>query len=259
MSLPRQRVVRVLGELRAFAVLAGYLQREKAIADPELRLAEEAVENTAARELGRNESEAAFGTLLAVAEKRRLPGPIESLARFRRDEAVPVLVAALESDFCRNAAAEGIRLVRAAAMPHLIESVRSPEPSRVQKSPTSMRRRRAALRLIAEDDTEARVWPSLKFLLHETDEWLQATAAEIAFEVEPLDVLVRILLKHLTSDDWVLVDEIAQFLRHHLNEVKSVIDEELADAASGQAAAQIKRARLLRWILPAEDQLGRED
>ena len=30
-------------------------------------------------------------------------------------------------------------------------------------------------------------------------------------------------------------------------------------ALSGQAAAQIKRARLLRWILPAEGQLGREN
>jgi hypothetical protein len=156
--LPRQRVVRVLGELRAFFALTDYLLREKGIQDPVLRLAEEAVENTAAREVGRSQSDEAFYVLRAVAAARKLPGAVEALAGFHRDAAAPVLVAALESDFCRSTAADGIRLVRAAAIPYLIEKVRSPEPSHAEETPSSLRHRRAALALLAEDELDFKHW-----------------------------------------------------------------------------------------------------
>jgi hypothetical protein len=247
--LPRQRVTRVLGELGAFSVLSEYLQREKSIADPELRLAEEAVENTAARELGRSRSEEAFKTLIAVAAKRRLSGAIESLAQFRRQEAAPLLVAALESDFCRSAAVDGIRLVRDAATPYLIESIRSPEPSHTAETQTSLRRRRAALCPIAEQAIDRNLWPSLEFLLHDNDEWLQSLAAEIAFNLHHLDSAIRILLKHLTSDDWVLVDEVSRFLGQHLAEIRPLIDRELSITVVPHDGVLAKRTRLLRWIL----------
>lgn len=247
--LPRERVARILGELGAFSVLSEYLLREKPISDPELRFAEEAVENTGALELGRSQTDAVFEILLTVAEKRKLPGAIEALARFSRDAAAPVLVAALESDFCRNAAADGIRLIcRAVTLPYLIESVRSPEPSRTEESPGSLRRRRAALRLIAEQQVESDIWPSLEFLLHENNEWLQSLAAEIAFRLRSSNAAVRILLNHLISDDWLLVDEISQFLRQNLSKARPLIDEDLASAA-GLDANQTRRARSLRWIV----------
>lgn len=258
--LPRQRVVRTLAELGAFWVLSEYLLRGRIAADADLRLAEEAVENTAARELARNQSDENFYLLRALAIRRKLPGAVEALAQFRREAAAPVLVAALESDFCRNAAIEGIRPIYQAAVPYLIESVRSPEPSRSEESPTSLRRRQAAIRLLAEQGVEAAAWPSLEFLLHESDAWLQSCGAEIAFRLtrpEPgasvgareWEPALRILLSHLTSHDWVLVDEIAQFLRQHLSAARETILRQLEVTSASATADDARLCRLLRWIL----------
>jgi len=246
--LPRQRVVRTLGELGAFWVLSEYLLRDKNIADPVLRLAEEAVENTAAREMARSHSDENFYVLRALAIRRKLPGAIEALAQFRREAAAPVLVAALESDFCRNAAVEGIRPIYRAAVPSLIENVRSPEPSRSEESPTSLRRRRAAVRLLVGQGVDASAWPLLEFLLHESDECLQSCGAEMAFRIDRPEPALRILLSRLTSNDWVLVDEIAQFLRRHLSVARDAIVREL-QAASASSVEDARRCRLLRWIL----------
>jgi hypothetical protein len=229
--------------------LCDYLLRQKDIRDPELRLAEEAVENTAARELGHSQSEESFHVLRAVATSRKLPGAVEALAQFRRADAAPVLVAALESDFCRSAAADGIRLIRVAAVPYLIDSVRSPEPSRAEENPSSLRRRRAALRLLAEKEVDASCWPSLEFLLNESDEWLQSCAAKIAFRLNGSETALRSLLRHLTSNDWVLVDDIAQFLREYMSAARGVIVEELNAFSASANAEEARRSRLLRWVL----------
>jgi HEAT repeat protein len=247
--LPRQRVVRTLGELGAFWVLSEYLLRDKNIADPDLRLAEEAVENTAARELARDHSDENFYVLRTLAMRRKLPGAVEALAQFRREAAAPVLVAALESDFCRNAAVEGIRPIYKTAVPHLIESVRSPDPSRSAESPTSLRRRRAAIRVLAEGGVETNTWPLLEFLLHESDEWLQSCGAEIALRLDRVEPALRILLTHLTSNDWVLVDEIAQFLWQHLSVARDAMMCQLEAASASTSPDNAKRCRLLRWIL----------
>jgi HEAT repeat protein len=261
--LPRQRVVRALGELGAFWALSEYLLRDKNIADPELRFAEEAVENTAARQLARDQSDENFYVLRSVAMQRKLPGAVEALAQFRREAAAPVLVAALESDFSRTAAVEGIRAIYPAAVPYLIESVRSPEPSRTEESPTSLRRRRAAIRLLAEHGVEADAWPSLEFLLHESDEWLQSCGAELAFRLSPAESTLRLLLGRLTSNDWVLVDEITQFLRQHLSLARDVIVRDLEAVSNSSTVEDVRRCRLLRWILklgaekpPGENQIA---
>jgi len=250
--LPRQRIVRTLSELGAFGTLREYLLHDKSIADPELKLAEEAVENTAARELGRDPSDENFYVLCELAIRKKLPGAVEALANFRREAAAPVLVAALERDFCRNAALEGILPIYKTAVPYLIESVRSPEPSRSEESPTSLRLRQAAIRLLAEQGVEATAWPALEFLLHERDEWLQSCAAKIAFSIGKTEPALRILVSHLTSSDWVLVNEIAEFLRGHLCVAGHEIVRELASASASSNPVEAKRCRLLRWILKSE-------
>jgi HEAT repeat protein len=247
--LPRQRVARTLGEIGADWVLSEYLLKDKKILDPDLRLAEEAVENTAARELARNQSDENYYVLRALAIRRKLPGAVEALSQFQREASAPVLVAALESDFCRNAAVEGIRPIYKTAVPYLIESVRSPEPSRSEESPTSLRRRQAAIRVLAEQGIEAGAWPSLEFLLHESDEWLQSCGAEIAYRLNRAEPALCILLSHLTSHDWVLVEEIAQFLRQHLSAARETILRRLEVTSASSAADDAKRCRLLRWIL----------
>ena len=256
--LPRQRAVRTLGELGAFWVLREYLLRDKNIADPVLRLAEEAVENTAAREMIRSHSDENVNVLRAVAISRKLPGAVEALAQFRCEAAAPVLVAALESDFCRSAAVEGIRPIYRSAVPYLIESVRSPDPSRSEESSSSLRRRRAAIRLLAEQGVEENAWPSLEFLLSETDDWLQSCAAEIAVRLNRHEPALRILLSHLTSNDWVMVDEIAQFLGQHSSAAREAIVRELEAASASPSVEDARRCRLLRWVLKlgAESESG---
>ncbi|MGB8885921.1 MAG: hypothetical protein WCC87_04315 [Candidatus Korobacteraceae bacterium] len=258
--LPRQRLVRTLGKLGAFSVLGEYLLRDKNILDPVLRLAEEAVENTAAREMARSQSDENFHVLRALVIRRKLPGAVEALAQFRREAAAPVLVAALEGDFCRTGAVEGIRPIYKAAVAYLIESVRSPEPSRSEESPTSLRRRRAAVRLLAEQGVDASACPLLEFLLHESDEWLQSCGAEILFRMNRHEPALRILLSRLTSNDWVLVDEIAQFLRQHLAVVGDAIVRELEAASASSSVEGARRCRLLRWVLKlGEESKGGEN
>jgi hypothetical protein len=179
----------------------------------------------------------------------KLPGAVEALAGYRRDEAAPLLVAALESDFCRNAAADGIRLIRAAAIPYLIDAVRSPEPSRAEEAESSLRHRRAALALLTDGELDDKHWGALEFLLYETDEWLQSCAAKIAVRLSKSAFAFRILLGHLGSRDWVLVDDIAQFLREHLADVGELVAQELGTAAASTTPEEAKRGRLLRWLV----------
>jgi phosphoglycolate phosphatase-like HAD superfamily hydrolase len=247
--LPRQRIVRTLGEIGAFSVLREYLQEERQISDSVLRLAEEAVENTAARELGHCHSDENLDLLLRLVMSRRLPGAVEALTEFRRPEAAPAFVAALESDFCRNAAIDGIRQIYNAAIPHLIESVRSPEPSRKEESPTSLRRRRSAARLLAEQETTGHNWSSLEFLLYERDEWLQSCGAELGFLANRSEDALRILLTHLNSKDWVLVDEIARCLRQHCHLVEGHIRRETEVTSNSASVQDERRCRLLRWVV----------
>ncbi|MGB8890058.1 MAG: hypothetical protein WCC87_25265 [Candidatus Korobacteraceae bacterium] len=60
---------------------------------------------------------------------------------------------------------------------------------------------------------------------------------------------LRTLLSHLISRDWVLVDEIAQFLRQHLSVARNTILRQLEAAPASSAADDASRSRLLRWIL----------
>lgn len=253
--LPRQRMVRALSDMGAFEVLREYLLLPKAIADPVLRLAEEAVENTAARELGRDRSDENFELLVAVASGRKLPGSVEAIAQFQRAEAAPALVAALESDFCRTAAIDGIRQIAQAAIPHLIESVRCPEPSRREESPTSLRRRRAAARLLAEQEPNTSTRAALEFLLYESDEWLQCCGAQLAFSGDQTRVALPVLLAHVGSDDWVLVDEITDVLTKHLPTVRESISRELERGGVRTSLQDSKRSRRLRWILQSQASL----
>jgi len=88
----RRWAVEALAALGARDVLLEYLTQKKDIADPAIRLGEEAVKSAAARELMRWRSEEVFRLLLGLAQERCLPGVLGALGEFKRPEAVPCLV-----------------------------------------------------------------------------------------------------------------------------------------------------------------------
>ena len=112
----RQRAVKALGQLGAVSALIEYLTAEKRIPDPILRYSEEAVENTAARELKQWKTDEVFSALLEVINRRPLQGAVEAIGTFGRKEAVPALIQHLEDDIARPAAEEALRLLRGLAI-----------------------------------------------------------------------------------------------------------------------------------------------
>jgi hypothetical protein len=180
---PRMRAVEALGRLEAKAVLIEYLLTPKAIHDPQLRLAEDAVENTAARKLGRWLDEETFHSLVAVCQRRLLPGAIETLATYGRAEAIPYLDRALEDDLCRPAAEEGFRRIGPAARRALVFSAITPLQGAQGETRSSLRRRRSALALLTEIGIDQESWSEIKSLLSDLDPEITARVARLAVGV----------------------------------------------------------------------------
>lgn len=145
---PRCWAVQALAGLGAKDVLIDYLQSDAVIEDPVVRLAEEAVQRTAARALTAWRTDDVFEILLTLAIRRPIPGVIEALGEFERRDAVPVLLHALEDDFCRPWAETALDRVADRDRDLLIRSALLPLPTADDESESSLRRRRAILQLL---------------------------------------------------------------------------------------------------------------
>jgi hypothetical protein len=142
-SEPRCCLVRVLADLDANDVLLEYLRSGGPIDDPEIRFAEDSVINAAARALKLDFSADAYSTLFSLAERRCLPGVLESLAMYRRIETIPCFIRALESDLSRQAATESLESFGQAAKPYLLTEAFRREPNPPDSESTSSRHRRS--------------------------------------------------------------------------------------------------------------------
>ena len=227
---PRERAVRALAELGAKDVLLEYLRLSKQIADPSIRLGEEAVENTAARALGRWLTEDVFCELLYLAEWRPLAGALETLGAFRRPEAIPCFVRALGDDVSHRAAEDALRAMSNIAWPVLIDAARTPDPSRQLESPSSRLRRVRALRLLANAGLPSENWPALEPLIFESDHELAATACRIALQIGPETICakaVRRLFEAMGAADWFVKSEIEDSFCEQYAKVKDEIRNEI--------------------------------
>jgi hypothetical protein len=148
--LPRLWAVEALARLGARNILLEYLRLEKNTADPEVRLGEEAVEEKAALELAAGKTEDVFRLLLETARRRPLAGIVDALGKFRRPEAIPFLIGVLSDDMCRSAAEDALRKIFDSARPLLVSAAKTPLPCANNESPSSLLRRRTALRLLAD-------------------------------------------------------------------------------------------------------------
>ncbi len=138
-----------LARLGAKQSLIEYLEAPTRPADAQLAFAEDALRNTAARQLGRWRDDGTFAVLLDLCRKRLLPGAVESIVSFGRIDAIPVLDRALEDDLCRTVAEEGMRAIGRRAP--LLSAV-TPVPKAAEEAPSSLVRRRTVLAILAEMD-----------------------------------------------------------------------------------------------------------
>jgi hypothetical protein len=171
---PRRRVVEVLAALGADNVLAEFLRTDRDIADPVERAGEDAVLNAAARAVGDVADEETIRRLLWLAEKRHLAGPIEVLGLRRLPAAMPCLIAALEDDLARPAAADAIRRFGRGATCALARGASDRNVRYGSESESSLRRRRTALALLLE------IGDLVKVTREQQSEWVNDADPDIA-------------------------------------------------------------------------------
>lgn len=166
----RQWAVEALGGLGAYDVLLEYLRNPLKTRDPVVRQGEDAVPNTAARELASCHSDSVFPVLLDLLRTRPLPGVVETLGAYRRKEAAPYLIDCLEDDVCRAAAMDALRNLGDAVRLLLTESAitRKPGPPD-NESRSSLQRRRCCLKLLEPLRLTREEVSRLEPLMHEKD------------------------------------------------------------------------------------------
>lgn len=256
---PRQRAVEALAELGAKDVLVEYLTGKKDIPDPVERYGEEAVQNTAARLLARWRDDDVYRLLLGLLQGRATPGLIEAVGEFRRSEAIPEFIAALGDSIARTFAEDALRKTGQAAHRALLDAALSPHPSVDHETPSSLTRRRSALRLLAELEISAEDWRLLSPLADAPDPEIAARANRIALAVaveNGQELAARRLINMLPEASWFLQIEIESWLAKHSEISQIEISAEIARrriAADGHGSID----DLLRRLLVLQKKIGR--
>jgi hypothetical protein len=224
---PRQRAVEALAELGARDVLLEFLSQERQIEDAVVRFGEEAVESSAARELGRWHTEEVFQFLMQLGERRRLIGVIEALGSFERPEAAGLLVGALEDDVCRPGAETALRRIAGRAKPTLFEAVQA---NVEEERPAALYRRRRVLRILADLKLSPEEWETLRPLLKDRDTEITVDAAQLAMEAAPhaeKREAAELLIRSLERAPWFQQIQIHECLDRHYALVRDLIAKEI--------------------------------
>jgi HEAT repeat protein len=224
----RQRAVEALAELGAKDVLMEYLTQKRAIADAVVRFGEEAVENTAARELAGWLTEEAFQFLMNLAERRMLPGAVYALGEFERPEAAPVFVNALGDDVSRPPADRALRAIAEKIKPLLVKAARR-VTSQEDEKPSERQRRRSVVRILADMVLREEDWKELQPLLQDGDPEIEMMAGEMAVDWAPpteKQIAARFLLRSLNSAHWFFQIRIQECLRRNYGVLHELIAHE---------------------------------
>jgi hypothetical protein len=229
---PRVRAAKALAAIGARDVLLEFLAALHKVADPVSRLGEEAVVNAAARVLIGWRSKEFYEQLKRIAQQQLLPGIIQALADFRDNEAIPILVAALGEDFSRSAAEDGLAMLGASARQTLAAAATSRQPSPEWESPSSLRRRRSAIRLLLKIGVDSKDWPSLRPLIQESDPTLAFFACKLSLassDSSDRAKIIRRLITLLKGADWFLARDIEDCLVQYFPEAQEFVNGALRD------------------------------
>jgi hypothetical protein len=256
----RCQAVEALAALGAKDVLCDFLAHPRIVVDPVEQTGEDAVANAAARALIRWPDEDMFSLLMAAANRKLLAGVVEALGNYRRGEALPIFAAALAEDFCRPEAEEAFRKIGSLACPCLLQLADHRTPSLETESESSRRRRRSALRLLAElyrSDVLPEILPRL---MADADPRIVFLACSICLPrtrpAEREKVVVR-LVGLLAGPDWMLRAEVEDLLIRYYALCRSAIEKRLPNArelvaaslrrvVAGRRGLTIGRPQLLR-------------
>ncbi|MGO9556723.1 MAG: HEAT repeat domain-containing protein [Syntrophobacteraceae bacterium] len=248
---PRFWAVAALARLGAKDVLLEYLLQIREIPDPEDRFGEEAVESAAARFLSAWPGEDVYQSLLKLSERRMLLGLIDALAEFRRAEAIPYLERALEDDFYRSAAEEAFLKIGAASFGALASSAVTPRPSFVMETPSSLHRRRSAVRLLYKIGMPPEYWQTLRELIHDPDEELFVHTSKLGTRIaskEDRAIIARRVMKLLSSAAWYLQEDIEEILVMLGSDAAADIEEEISRRMKQPEEARVADIRLRSLI-----------
>lgn len=265
---PRLLAVQALARLKAKKVLIAYLFREREISDPEASFGEEAVASAAALCLAAWPGEDTYRLLVQLSERRLLNGLIEALAQFRTRETIPYFVRALEDDFYRPAAEEAFLKLGVMAREVLVQAAVTPFPDSALETPTSLKRRRSAVRILSSIGISAAPWQILRGLIQESDAELVVEAAKLGVRVaskEDRALMARRLIKLLSSTSWHLLADIEETLVALKDEAASEIGKEIARCLEPREGATVivMRLRALlrvkrRWDRVSVNECGRK-
>lgn len=248
----RCRAVEALAALGAHGALIEFLEVDREIADPIERLGEDAVINATALALAKTGDQRVFALLLRLADRPCLTGVIGALGAYQKVEAIPVLIEALEEDASRPTAEAALRRLGESTYAALLCTIRRRLPSRQQESESSARRRRSALRLLAEMGIPSETWPSLRPLMHDLDAKVAVLACEIGLDLAPgaeQTQAVDCLIKLLVQDDWMLREEIKATLVLHFERLQKRIECCLNEPRTGEDVAAERILSVLRRVV----------
>lgn len=238
---PRQLAVETLAELGAKNVLIEYLNKPIAIKDAVVRMGEDAVRSTAARELGRWTTEDVFECLMRAGMDHLLSGIVETLGKFRRIETMPYFLWALGDGVCRSCAEEAIRNLGVAARPPLLDAAKARTPSAEEENPSSIQRRRWILRILSDLKVSGEDWTRLRGLLEENDPDIVITTARIGLEIAPEPDkrhAIRQMIETLPRADWFLRTEARAALAEHFGIAQKEIEDEIAQRTKADGKEQ---------------------
>lgn len=141
--------LRIIGGDRAIeGLIQGLTVNDVSGADPVIQLAEEAVRNWIAEQLGYLGDRRAVPVLLDALSRYHLASAATALARFGVAEAIPEIASLLEDDFLRERLAEALQIFGRIALPYLEETLFIRRCVDLEEHPASVRRRACAARLL---------------------------------------------------------------------------------------------------------------
>jgi hypothetical protein len=251
---PRRWAVQALGGLDAKEVLIEYLTSLPPIADPQIRLAEEAVENAALREFVRWPGAETTAFLLALSKDRMRAGLVEAFGKLGVVEAIPYLDRALEDDYTRLAAEQALKSIGEPAREALLLSATIALPRGAPETPSSLRRRQSVLRVLAELGIRPDDWPRLRELVWEPDPEIAIRTCALAVQAglrEDREAVIGRLVAVAGQAPWFLQEDIVACLLSWFDAARPLIEAEIARRARAPEIeqAQDQCLRLLRRVM----------
>jgi hypothetical protein len=212
---PRMNAVEALARLGARDVLLEFVKTPIQSTDPAVRFGEEAVLNTAVRELAQWRDVDVATAIMDIIRERTLPGACEAAGRLRLISAAPYLVDALADDVSRPPAMEALRCMLPDVAPLLIEAtLKWSLRNRVDDDPISHRKAQAAVRLLSESDLSLDEVGKFGPLLDAEDPDIVACAARILLKNPDRHVgrIASAMISALPNASWFVRDEIRDLL-----------------------------------------------